>query len=70
MRTTVVIDELLLKKLIKVGGFRTMREAIQAAVERFIENAEREELVKMAGSVEFEENHLYTLRKLEEEEME
>jgi Arc/MetJ family transcription regulator len=70
MRTTVVIDELLLKKLIKVGGFKTMREAIQAAIERFIENAEREELVKMAGSVEFEESHLHTLRKLEKEEME
>jgi Arc/MetJ family transcription regulator len=70
MRTTVVIDELLLKKLIKIGGFKTMREAIQAAMERFIENAEREELVKMAGSVEFEKNHLHTLRKLEKEEME
>ena len=70
MRTTVVIDELLLKKLIKVGGFRTMREEIQAAIERFIENAEREDLVKMAGSVEFERNHLHALRKLEKEEME
>jgi hypothetical protein len=69
MRTTVVIDEVLLKKLLKVGGFKTMREAIQAAIERFIDQSEREELVKMAGSVEFENGHLHTLRELEKEEM-
>jgi Arc/MetJ family transcription regulator len=70
MRTTVIIDELLLKRLLQVGGFKTMREAIQAAIERFIENAEREELVKMAGSVAFEKDHLHALRGLEKEEME
>lgn len=69
MRTTIVIDEQLLKKLLEIGGFSTKKEAIRTAIERFIEQAERQKLVDMAGSVEFESGHLPKLVKLEDEEM-
>ena len=40
-----------------------------AAVRARIEQAERQRLVDMAGKVEFEDGHLHTLVKLEDEEI-
>ena len=68
MRTSIVIEKELLKKLIVIGGFRTKREAIQTAIEQFIARAEANALADMAGLVEFENGHIHTITKLEEEE--
>lgn len=67
MRTTVVLDEELLERLRKVGGFRTRREAIATAIEEYVARKEREALAKMAGSVEFHEDHLHVVDELEEQ---
>jgi metal-responsive CopG/Arc/MetJ family transcriptional regulator len=68
MRTTVVLDEALLDRLVKAGRFRTRREAIQAAIEEYVARREREALAEMGGTVEFCDDHLHILDELEEDQ--
>lgn len=68
MRTTVVIDQELLDRLVEVGHFRTRKEAICTAVAEFVRRKEREALLEMAGQIEFLPDHLHTLHSLEDDE--
>ena len=67
MRTTVVLDENLLQRLQEVGRFRTRREAIRTAIEEYVARRERRALSEMAGTVEFHENHLHIIDRLEDD---
>jgi len=68
MRTTIILQDGLVERLVSVGGFRTRTAAIQTAIEEYIARRERQELAQMAGKVKFFDDHLHVLDKLEEEE--
>ncbi len=65
LRTTVVIDDELMARLLAVGGFRTKREAIVTAMEDFVRRRERESFVELRGAIAFEDDHLGRLDSLE-----
>lgn len=66
MRTTVVLDDELLQRLQEVGRFSTRREAIRTAIEEYVARRERKALSEMAGSVEFHDDHLHIIDRLED----
>jgi Arc/MetJ family transcription regulator len=53
MRTTVVIDENLLKEAKKVSGINTNKGAIEAALRDFVSRKKGEALINLEGKVEF-----------------
>jgi Arc/MetJ family transcription regulator len=66
MRTTVVIDDGLMERVTRAGGFRTKHEAIVTALTEFLRRRDQEALRAMRGQVEFEEGHLERLDALEQ----
>ena len=44
MKTSIIIDDDLMKRALRVSGFKTKSELIQAAVEEFVENHEPKEM--------------------------
>lgn len=69
MRTSLIIDDALMERLIEAGGFRTRSEAIVTAVREYVERIERNRLAELRGRIEFEEGHLSRLGDLEREEL-
>lgn len=65
MRTTVVIEDALMARLIEIGGFQTKRDAIAAAMEEFVRRRERESFTDLRGAIAFEDDHLDRLDTLE-----
>jgi Arc/MetJ family transcription regulator len=49
VRTNVVIDERLMKKVMRVYGFRTKREAIDYALRRLAGSRDPREMLDMIG---------------------
>jgi len=70
MRTTVVIDDGLMERVKRVGGFRTKHDAIVTALTEFLRRREQEALRAMHGQVEFEAGHLERLDALERPQQE
>ena len=66
-KTTVVIDEDLLKKAIKATGARSKREAIEKGLQALVREYNREALRKELGifDIEFDLNELENLRNVE-----
>ena len=53
-KTTVLIDEALLKDAIEAIGARTKKEAIEAGLKSLVRNANREALRRELGTFEIE----------------
>lgn len=66
-KTTVVIDEDLLKKAIKATGARSKREAIEKGLQALVREYNREALRKELGTfdIELDLNELENLRNVE-----
>ena len=50
MRTNIVLDESLVKEAMKIGNVKTMREAVQLALRRFVQNGRQRKLLDLHGS--------------------
>lgn len=48
MRTTIEIDDRLMKRAMRVSGARTKREAVQRGLELIVRLAEQERLIRSA----------------------
>lgn len=59
MATNLAIDEKLLEEAVKVGGFKTKKNAVNEALKEFIEKRKRKDILKMFGSVEMEPSYDY-----------
>ena len=64
MRTTMRLDDGLIKELMKVTGARTKTEAIHLAIAEFIRRKKLEELKALSGKVRIA-NHWQELEELE-----
>ena len=56
MRTTMILDEGLLKELMAVTGAKTRTEAIHLAISEFIRRRKRDGLKDLSGKIRLAEN--------------
>jgi Arc/MetJ family transcription regulator len=54
MRTNIDIDEKLMADALKLGGFKTKREAIEAALKMFVRTRSQESIRKLRGKIKWE----------------
>jgi Arc/MetJ family transcription regulator len=59
MPTNLSIDDHLLEQALTVGGYRTKRETVNEALREFIQRRKRLELLKLVGTVEYDERYDY-----------
>ncbi len=59
MPTNLTIDDRLLEEARKVGGHRTKRETVTAALEEYIKRRKQQEILSLFGKVEYEPSYDY-----------
>jgi len=59
MRTNIVLEDSLVKEALKYSSAKTKRELIHQALEEFVENRRRRNLLDLAGKIEFAEGYDY-----------
>jgi Arc/MetJ family transcription regulator len=59
MPTNLAIEDTLLKKALKAGGFRTKKETVTKALEEFIQRRQQCKILRAMGSIEFREGWNY-----------
>ncbi len=52
MPTNLSIDDVLLKKALKIGGFKTKKDTVNEALEEFIRRREQKKITRLFGTVE------------------
>ena len=63
MRTTIVIDDRLMKKAMRVSGAKTKREAVERSLELMVRLAEQEKLIRSARGKLHWEGDLEAMRR-------
>lgn len=59
MATNLAIDEQLLNNALEIGGFRTKKDTVNAALEEFIQRRKAEDVINLFDQIEFDENYDY-----------
>lgn len=59
MATNLMIDEALLKEARELGGFATKRETVNRALQEFIQQHKRQEILRLRGLIEFDPGYDY-----------
>jgi Arc/MetJ family transcription regulator len=59
MPTNLAIEDALLDKALKVGGFRTKKETVTRALEEFIQRRQQRKILRAIGSIEFRKEWNY-----------
>ena len=50
MRTNIVLDEKLVREAMKLARVKTMREAVNIALQRFVQSGKQKKLIDLYGS--------------------
>lgn len=56
MRTNIVIDDQLMSRALKAGGYRTKKSAVEAGLRLLIQRHSQEKLRKLRGKIKWEGN--------------
>ena len=59
MATNLAINETLLGKALEIGGFRSKKDTVNAALEEFIRRRKAEDVINLFGTVEYENDYNY-----------
>ena len=59
MATNLAINDQLLNSALEIGGFRSKKDTVNAALEEFIQRRKAEEVINLFGKIEFDENYDY-----------
>ena len=54
MATNLKLDDALIEKVVKLGGFKTRQEAVNSALEEFVERRERLRILELKGKIQFD----------------
>lgn len=57
--SNLAIDDRLLDQALQVGGFKTKRETVNEALREFIQRRQRQELVGLFGSIDYDRGYDY-----------
>ena len=59
MRTNIELDDKLVKTAMKLGKAKTKRELIQSALEEYVKNLQKKNLLELKGKIEFTDEYDY-----------
>jgi len=59
MATNLKIDDKLLADALKLGGFKTKKEAVNKALEEFVQHKRRLQVLEMEGKIEYFDDYDY-----------
>jgi hypothetical protein len=59
MATNLSIDETLLKDALEIGGYKSKKDTVNAALEEFIRRRKAEEVITLFGTIEYDKNYNY-----------
>ena len=59
MRTNIVIDDLMMDEAMKLSNAKTKKEMIRFALEEYIANHKKKNLLELKGKIVFAENYDY-----------
>ena len=59
MATNIEIDNPLVKKAMKLGGSRTKKEAVNKALEEFVQRREQLRVLDLFGTVDYDPDYDY-----------
>lgn len=65
MRTNIVLDDTLVNEAIRLSGVKTKKEVIFLALQEFVTNKKRLNLLDLSGKINFDKDYDY--KKLREE---
>lgn len=59
MPTNLAINDKLLERALRIGGYRTKRETVNQALEEYIQRRKRLQALKHFGSIDFDPRYAY-----------
>jgi Arc/MetJ family transcription regulator len=59
MATNLAINDQLLNDALEIGGFRTKKDTVTAALEEFINRRKADDVLDLFGKIEFDEHYDY-----------
>ncbi len=59
MPTNLAINDELLDFALQLGGFRSKKDTVNAALEEFIQKRKAEDLINLFGKIEYEDDYDY-----------
>ncbi len=59
MRTNIVLDDDLIEEAFKYAGVKTKKELIQIALQEYIDNHKKKNLIDLKGKINFSDQYDY-----------
>lgn len=59
MSTNIVINDDLLNNALKIGGYKSKKDTINAALQEFIRRRQIEDVIELFGTIQFDEDYNY-----------
>jgi len=59
MATNLAINEDLLDKALELGGYKSKKDTVNAALEEFIRRRNAKELINLFGKIEYDDSYDY-----------
>lgn len=59
MATNLAINDILLNQALELGGFRTKKDTVNAALEEFIKRRKAEDIINLFGKIEYASDYDY-----------
>jgi len=59
MATNLAINDQLLTNALEIGGFKSKKDTVNAALEEFVQRRRAEDVISLFGKIEFDENYDY-----------
>ena len=53
MATNLAINDILLNQALELGGFRTKKDTVNAALEEFIKRRKAEDIINLFGKIDY-----------------
>lgn len=59
MATNLGIDDTLLTKALKIGGYKSKKDTVNAALDEFIKRRKAKDLIDIFGTIEYDNSYNY-----------
>ena len=59
MATNLAINDVLLEKALEIGGYKSKKDTVNAALEEFIKRRKAMEIVNLFGTIEYDKSYDY-----------
>jgi hypothetical protein len=59
MATNLAIDDSLLEEALRVGGYATKKDTVNAALREFVSRRKQREIIKLFGTIDYDPRYDY-----------